>query len=177
MDVDAENWESLSQAMSPKTPKPDGVVFPDPSDEDAIYALLLQLHKENGLFEVSEAKVRNYIRLGTQRRQGIIGIIRGPSGLEGTIGMALEQFWYTDEWCLIEQWTFVPEEFRRSTHAQKLIDYAKWAAEQLGVPVQLGILSNSRTEAKVRLYERRLRSAGGIFLHDPREKVNVQGLH
>lgn len=148
-----------------------GVRMARPEDEDSIYALLMLLWKENGLFELTEAKVREAIRKATERRGGIIGVIEGPNGLEASVGLHLEQLWYSDDWWLVEYWNFVREEYRRSTHARRLIEFSKWCADNLGLDLFMGIVTNERTEAKVRLYRRQLPYVGGFFLHRPERRA------
>ncbi len=146
----------------------DSVVTPiSAEDEDAVFAMLLGLHEENGLFTVDEDKVRGVIREATEQRGGIIGVIRGAEGLEASIGLAVEQWWYTNDWCVSERWVYVVPAARRKNHAKKLIDYARWCAESLGVPLECGIMSTNRTAAKERLYERKLTPIGRYFMWVP----------
>lgn len=152
----------------------DGVRPAIPDDEDSIYKMLLLLHEENGVFSVSEPKVREFIRQATERRGGLIGIIQGEGGVEASVGLELQQWWYTDDWCLGEKWNFVLPDFRKSTHATKLIDWAKWSSDKLGVPLSMGIISTKQTAAKVRLYERRMTNVGAMFMANlPEHKLEI----
>lgn len=142
----------------------EGVDMARPEDEDALYNLLLGLHKENGIFTVDEQRSREFIRQATERRGGVIGVIRGEM-LEGTIGMVLDQWWYTSDWCLSERWCYVHPSFRRKNHARRLVDFAKFCAAELKVPLQMGIMSTKQTEAKMRLYRRQLTPIGELYLY------------
>jgi hypothetical protein len=142
-----------------------GVRLARPGDEDAVYDLLLGLYSENALFTLSEHKARATIRYATEKRGGIIGVIDGPKGLEATVGLALETYWYTDQWHLSEYWNYVSPEFRQSNHAKRLIDYSKWMADRLGVPLIMGILTTSHLAPKMRLYQRQLDQIGAFFHH------------
>lgn len=142
-----------------------GVRVARPGDEDAVYNLLLGLYSENALFTLSEHKARETIRYATEKRGGWIGVIDGPNGLEATIGMALETFWYTDQWHLSEYWNYVAPEHRQSNHARRLIDYAKWVADGIGVPLIMGIMTTDRLAPKMRLYQRQLSQVGAFFQH------------
>jgi GNAT superfamily N-acetyltransferase len=145
-----------------------GVSFARPEDEDEIFAMLLELHKENGLFLVDEIKVRKVIRsatrLGEPNDRGFIGLIRGER-IEGSVGLLLDQWWYTSEWCLQELWCFVHPDFRRQNHARRLVDFAKWCSDKMEMRLVMGIMSTQRTEAKERLYRRKLTPVGGLFAH------------
>lgn len=155
-----------------------GVDMALPEDEDAIFDVLVGLHKENGIFTYSEAKTRMFIRLGTQQQGGIIGVIRGPEGIEGTVGLVLDQWWYTDDWCLSERWCYVPVQYRKNltkrdieqgrsgTHANRLIEFSKWVADQLGVPLQMGVMSTRQTQAKMKLYRRKMAPIGELYFYN-----------
>ena len=155
-----------------------GVSMAVPQDEDEIYALLLGLHQENGVFSVSEPRVRGFIRACTQQEDGVfgfIGLIR-ESTIEASVGLELTQWWYTDEWSLSEKWCFVHPGHRRKNHARRLVDFSKWCADRLAVPLLMGIISTQRTEAKERLYQRKMVRVGGMFMHGSTAPI-VTGAH
>jgi len=152
-----------------------GVRVATPADEKPIFEMLTLLHEENSLFKMNPGKVWQTIRRATQPDirtgdVGIIGVIDGKAGLEASVGFFADSFWYTDEFMLSEFWTFVLPEFRRSTHAKRLIEFGKWASLRLKVPYHCGIISNIRTEAKVRLYKRQLDYFGGFFFYNVNPK-------
>jgi len=156
----------------------DGVTAAGPRDEDEIFEMLLGLHEENGLFSVDEERTRAFIRTAITPGGGIVGVIRGADGkLEASVGMTLDQWWYTSDWCLSERWVYVVPAARKRSfadkHASRLIDYAKWAAEQLGVPLQMGILSTTRTAAKEKMYGRKLTPVGALFMWSPDGEVRT----
>lgn len=148
-----------------------------PNDEDAVFAMLLQLHDENGIFPVDEVRVREFIRGATGgTNHGLIGVIRGDAGLEASVGLVIDQWWYTLKYCLSERWVFVSPaarsrpEFDRKRgekgHATLLMEWAQWCAQQFRVPLQMGIMSTQRTEAKERLYRRKMTPVGSLFMWD-----------
>ena len=65
----------------------------------------------------------------------------------------------------IELFNFVRTEHRKSDYAARLIAYAKMCSDKMGLPLMMGILSNHRTEQKIRLYERQLEKAGAYFVY------------
>jgi hypothetical protein len=135
-------------------------------DEQSLLVLLRQAHKDNGIFDdMNEEKVVAEILRGTRGGGGIIGVIDGPNGIEASVGLYLEQLWYSDTWWLVDHWNYVREDCRRSTHARRLIEWSKWCSDQMGVDLLMGVMSNKRTEAKVRLYRRQLPYIGAFFLH------------
>lgn len=144
-----------------------GVRFAVPADEDALYELLTLAHAENGLFPQVEGKVRAMIRRATEQQGGMIGVIQGEQRLEGVIGMLLSTFWYTDAVHLEEFVNFVHPDHRRSTHAKRLLEFAKWCqrglSRDVNVPLLAGILTFHRLEPKIRLYQRQLPQVGAVF--------------
>lgn len=141
----------------------DRVRFAERGDYDALMHLCMCLHEENGWFDMSVDRVRKTLMSHYARDGGIIGVI-GPVGkIEGAIVMRMAQMWYSDQWLLEEMFSFVHPEFRRSTNAKSLIEFAKSCAVDIGVPLLIGIISNERTEAKVGLYKRQLGKPVGAY--------------
>lgn len=147
-----------------------------PEDYQEIWKLFRLLHKENGAFSMSDAKVDWVLRrvllpeliskedTGLRGYMGVIGPVGGP--LEGLILLIVGSYWYTDELHLEELTTFVHPNHRRSKHAQALLNYSKHMSDAIGIPLLIGIVSNKRTEAKVRLYRKYLPEAGSFFLYN-----------
>ncbi len=139
-----------------------------PEDRNEIVALTNMLHEENGLFSISPGKVERMLDRFYNREGAIIGVIGEPGHPVGTIYLGIDQLVYTDDWALVEQWNFVHPDHRRSNYAAQLICYAKSLSDTFSLPLLVGILSNSRTEAKARLYERHLDKAGYYFIYNRR---------
>lgn len=140
-----------------------------PEEADDIFYFLIGLYEENALFPMDEYKGRQAIKDMLDRSSthpGIIGVIDGPHGYEASVGMIIgEATWYTTSPSLEERWNFVHPDHRRSSHAKRLIQFSKSFSDPLGIPLIMGILSNERTEAKVRLYQRQLPMVGAFFMH------------
>lgn len=153
------------------------VALATPDDEDALWEMLLELHEENGLFSVNEEKVRAAIRLATEAQGGLIGVIRGDE-IEASMCLVIDQFWYTDDWCLLEQWLFVrkPHRHKRPRRAQILIGWAKQMSIDLGLKMQAGIMSTERTAAKEAMYHRQMTPIGGLFMFDPNSPQVTTGV-
>lgn len=136
------------------------------ADIPQIFELCRLLHEENGVASMSLERVGEMIRNGVDRNRGVIGVI-GPSGaLEGCISLVIDALWYTDDPHVSELFNFVHPDHRKSGHAKALIEFAKSTVDALGVPMFIGVVSNDRTEAKIRLYERQLgKPAGAFFIH------------
>lgn len=148
------------------TEKPTNVRIAIRSDEDGIYNLMVEAHREQPIFELNEFKIREKLRFCTDRKGGAIGVIDGPSEIEAYLIGELQRHWYTDEWHFGELSNFVHPEHRKKPHAKNLIQFAKWFAEQMGMPLIMGILSTQRTAAKIRFYERQITPCGALFVHN-----------
>ncbi len=144
-----------------------------PADRDSIWDLYRLNHAENGLFRLCEPKVNWYLdRILHPERiapddpgaRGFIGVIGPPTALEGLLMMMLGSYWYSDELYLEEYTNFVHPDHRKSNHAKTLLSWSKHMQQKTNIPLVIGIISNHRTEAKVRLYRRFLPEAGAFFL-------------
>lgn len=160
-----------------KTPRPQNVRLAQPSDEDALVAMLHLMHGENGFSPLSEKKVRAIIKRGTtpplpHEIKPIIGIIDDENGnIVGSVCLTAGVWWYSDDtnWHLEDLWLFVHPDHRslKENLSAPLIQFAKWAADGVGLPLLLGILTNSRVEAKTRLYSKQIPWKGALFFYEP----------
>ena len=135
-----------------------------PQDEDKIVSMISLLHDENGLFPLSEKRVREYMQRYFRQEGALIGVIGDVGDPVASIYLGIEQPYYSDAWYLNEAWNFVHPDHRRSDYAKKLLGWAKDISEQMKLPLMVGIVSNHRTEAKIRLYEKQLEKAGAFFV-------------
>lgn len=146
-----------------------------PEDLKGIWELFELVHEENAILSQSKPKINWLLNriLHPERIQewdngtrGFIGVIGPSHRLEGLILLCLGSLWYSDDIILEEYVNFVHPDYRNSNHAKTLVSYARHMADQTGVPLLIGIVSNHRTAAKVRLYRRQLPEAGSFFLYN-----------
>lgn len=141
-----------------------------PADEEAMLELALRAWEENGINDVNPTKMLAMIRPALYLWQGLVGIIGEPGGkIEGAVLLRLSQMWYSDSWMVEEKAIFVDPEYRsaKGGRARKLCEFSKKVADDLDIPLIIGVLSNQRTEAKIRLYERQFGApAGAFFLYN-----------
>ncbi len=130
--------------------KPIDVRLAVPEDRDGLVRLTDMLHGENGLFSLSPRKRDGLLDRYYRREAAIMGVIGDVGEPVATIYLSISQPEYTDDFALVETWNFVAPEHRRTTYARQLIAYAKAMSDSLKLPLCIGILSNHRTEAKVR---------------------------
>jgi GNAT superfamily N-acetyltransferase len=152
----------------------DDVRIATPDDMQPIYDLMMLAHEECGEHKISPEKVLHKIALATHRQASLIGVV-GPSGervLKGYVLLIIEPVWYSDDYQLLEVSNFVHPDHRRSDYAKQLIVFSKRCAENLALDLTMGVYSNERTEAKVRLYRRQLPPVGAFFCYKPHKEIN-----
>lgn len=146
-----------------------------PDDAEEIFRLLAQSHGENGLFPYDLNKVNWWIARFLHPEliepwdtgpRGVIGVI-GKKHLEGMAILTIGMFWYSSQRHLEEFIVYVDPGHRKKGHQKALIEWMKQQSALTGLKLITGILSNHRTEAKVRLYEQSLPKAGAFFVFDP----------
>ncbi len=122
---------------------------------------------ENAFVAPDEMMLANHMYAALTKNMGVAGVIGGGPGdkLEGAIVMRIGPLWYSPELILEEKAIYVAPEFRsaKGGRARKLAEWAKGVSEKLGIPLAIGVLSNSRTEAKIRLYERVFGAPAGVY--------------
>jgi hypothetical protein len=149
-----------------------------PADESEVYRLMLLAHAEISIFPHSNERVVWYVRrflFGHQLHpddtgpRGVIGVIGPVGALRALTMVGLGQYWYTDSRHLEEYLVFVDPEHRKDSarYGPTLIEWLKERSRSTGLPLLTGILSNHRTEAKVRLYQRMLPQIGAYFFYNP----------
>jgi hypothetical protein len=149
-----------------------GVRIGGPEDIHPMMELALQACEENGFVDPNPQKLLAEIWPALNLDHGLVGIIQDGGGqLEGAILLRVGPMWYSDANVLEERAIFIHPEFRNAKggRARRLCEFSKRAADTLEVPLMIGVLSNHRTEAKVRLYERQFgKPSGAFFLYNAR---------
>lgn len=145
-----------------------------PDDYQEIWRLFLQGHNENGIFSLSPFKVQWFmnralfpqnIPAGDTGTRGVIGVIGPTKALEALVFVTIGEYWYSDDKHIEEFLVYVDPEYRKSDHADALLQWMKDQVAITGLPLMTGIVSNHRTEAKCRLYRRAFPKAGEFFFY------------
>ena len=150
-----------------------------PADEDQLWSLFRLMHRESGIYPLSEPKVGDYLRRVLHPEtipsddtgpRGIIGVIGQPSKLEAAIMLVLWSVWYSSTITLMDALNFVHPEFRASHHAKALISYSKRMTDEVrkidpDFQMVIGIVSTKRTQAKIRLIRRQMVECGAVFVY------------
>ena len=136
------------------------------ADMDELMALCRNLAQENALCPMMDNLVEAALDGCLRHRNGFIGVIGDCGSIEAAMCLKWGHVWYNnDYWWLEDAFCHVLPEYRASNNASDLISWALWWADNLQIPLMLGIESNERTKAKIRLYERKLGpQSGALFL-------------
>lgn len=147
-----------------------------PEDHTELWRLFLQAFHENAMFSLAPEKVDALICRAVRPEaipewdmgpRGAIGVIGDVGRLEGLALLVIDQYWYSHDRHLGEYLVYVDPECRRSYHARALVSWMKEQSDRTNLPLLTGIVSNTRTDAKVRLYQRMLPRVGAFFLYNP----------
>jgi len=160
------------------TVKPPIVRLATKDEEEEVMEMCREIHAENGLVSMAEDKVRQMLNRAFNKEGGIIGVIGKPGALEAIIMIVMTNFWSSDETHLEELFSYVRRPFRtkytgpetvKIPHAESLIHFAKKCSDDIGVPLVIGIITNTRMAGKVRLYRSVLGyPAGAYFVINPK---------
>lgn len=139
-----------------------------PVDAPAIFDLMISAHEEAGEHKLNPEKVTHRIWQAVNRQASLIGVIGEPGEeLKGYVYIVIDGVWYSDDMQALELSNFVGPNHRRSNYAKQLIAFSKKCADGLGLDLTMGVMSNERTEAKCRLYQRQLTPVGMFFSYKP----------
>ena len=142
------------------------VRFATPADVDGLMDLGQMAAHENGVGDMNVMKLLEVVWRGVTHNRAIAGVIQGLDGRyeAGTLLLVEEQAHSRDP-VLVEQTVYVHPDFRnaRGARATKLVEFNKQVALRLGFPLLIGILSDERTKAKIRLYERHFGPPNGAY--------------
>ena len=150
-------------------PFPTGMRMAAVGDEDRIFALFVVAHAENGYGTMDPIIVKAMIHRGCRGESVVIAIIDGPERIEAAIALTPEKRWYaaTDDranWYNADLLIFVHPLHRRSRHALKLFQFARWWEFESKLPVILGLVAKEDMERKEEFFNRYGKRVGGWYL-------------
>ena len=135
-------------------------------DLGEIMKLAMEVAKENALFDTSPEHLVKIVWPCLTQQTGLIGVIGKRGGeIEGMVVLVVGSLSYSDTPCVEEKCVFVRKEFRsaKGGRAHKLLQFSKRVAEGLSLPLLIGVLSNTETRNKVKMYEREFGEPAGCF--------------
>ena len=147
------------------------------ADVDAVMELATRGYEEMGYSNVSAAKVLQEVWSALSLNKGCCGLIGEPGGvIKAGVLLRIGSPWYSDDAIVEERGIFVHPDYRKPDFksgnkkygfAAQLCDFSKKFADDLGLPLLVGIQSSHRIEPKIRLYERVFgEQKGAIFVYN-----------
>lgn len=140
--------------------RPSEVEFLQAGAEEECLAFLLEF-SDSALALVSLSKAREALYRATEGRGGAVGIVRHEGKIIGSIGLDISPQWNSKEWVCAERWCF-----SRNAVGSPLLQFAKWYAADIGVPLVGGVIQRHKTEAKLRFFRRHLPQVASLFLYN-----------
>lgn len=124
--------------------------------------------EENAFVDADNSKILQDIWMALTTPWGVVGVIGERGKPEAAVLLRIFEPWYSKSLVMEERAIFVHPDYRsaKGGRASRLVEFSKMAAQQHNMPLLIGVLSNSRTAAKVRLYERHFgKMAGAYFIY------------
>ena len=138
-----------------------------PEDVHGVMSVALMACEENGFAKVDPTLLLGDIWAALNLDHGIMGIIGAPGEqVEGVVLLRVGSMWYSSETPILEERAiFVHPEYRsaKGGRAARLCEFSKRTADELGMPLTIGVMSNERTRAKIRMYSRILGEPAGAY--------------
>jgi GNAT superfamily N-acetyltransferase len=121
------------------------------------------MHREIHYGAYAPAKVEAMISDVLLRGVVYVSLLEGSRTIGGTVGLVVEQPWWSEDWQIADRWLFVRPECRREGHARPLLRAAVAFAEAMRLPLLMSHIG-PRARGKMRLLQRELgEPVGGIF--------------
>jgi hypothetical protein len=137
-----------------------------PADLKPVMAMAIMAAEENGFLDASTPRLLNDIWPALNQDHGLCAVIGPHDGnIEGIMVLRIGTLYYSDQMCIDEKVIYIHPDYRsaKGGRAAKLCEFGKRTADVLGLPICVGVLSNTRTAAKVKMYERIFGPAAGAF--------------
>ncbi len=139
------------------------------ADMDEVMRLAVTACQENGFLNASAELLAREIWPALNNDHGLCPVIGPPGGeIQGLALLRIGTMWYSPQTVVEERAIFVYPQYRsaKGGRAARLCEFSKHVADSLGIPLLIGVLSNTRTEGKVRMYKRIFgEPAGAFFLY------------
>jgi hypothetical protein len=148
----------------------------EPDDYDALLFQALYLSKEDAVQPVSEVKISEMVKRCVTMDGALAGIVDGHDHtIFGSVGLILDQHPFTDDDHLAARWLGTSENYRQFLKRKRgftrdylgvtsrLLRFAKWASDNMGVPLFFDVLTTRYLEPKLNAASRHLRQVGGAF--------------
>jgi GNAT superfamily N-acetyltransferase len=140
-----------------------------PDDLPVIMELMRVACHEDAQHEMDEEKVLRMVMRHYDKHGAMLAVIGEPGEPVAYCLSILDEIWYAAPGTmqLLELSLFVHPGHRRTNYAKQLMNFMKQASEGLSLDLTIGVFSNERTQAKIRLYQRQFKTVGAYFMYSP----------
>ena len=149
-----------------------------PDDVHTIMKLAILGCEEAGISNLNQMMLLEDVWPALNVDGGLVGIIGKPGGeIEGFVLLRTGTRWYSNNLIIEEKLIFVHPDYRNAKggRARRLCEFSQKAADALGLPLIIGVLSDIRTEAKIRMYERQFgKQTGAYWVYTPKLKEALE---
>ena len=121
-------------------------------DVNDVIFLLMRMHEEAGMGSVNVNKVERHVRITL--KQGVILIIEDGNLPRAVMGLKISDFWWSDDKALMDAFTYVAPEARRSRAFRMMFNEAKKMAIQAGIPLLMANFGPVDEDRKSKLFKR-----------------------
>lgn len=147
------------------------------NDENALLSHLDRLSDQWGLrqsngdaFPFDAVKAKQTLRRAFSQDGVWIGVVGTPENIEASVGLFVNQPFFSTGSFLAEMWTCVsPDHNGGAVHVERLVAFAKSFADVLGFPLVMGVVARDRVDAKMRLFDRIVGQSpsGNFYVYQP----------
>lgn len=137
-----------------------------PEEVDEVMKIALMGVEENAFVPVNPTKLLQEIWSALNLHQGAVGVIGEVGGqIEGAVLLRVGNVFYSDSPLVEEKAIFVHPSFRsaKGGRAARLAEFSKWMADQMELPLLIGVLSATRVLAKIKMYSRVFGEPSGAY--------------
>ena len=173
MNTSPGKWE-LSKRLRPqkgpipRSPRPlSDVAYAGPDDLEGLIAFLYGVRDEIDGGRAEQDLIADLAHELTHRIRGVAFIVRGPLGIEASLGLRADRTLLSRVHFLRATWLVVAPEARRTGHAKSLLIKGREFAVSMGRPLIVEEFTPDMADGKVKLVGRHLEQAGALFRYQP----------
>lgn len=111
---------------------------------------------------INVAKVERHVR--TTLQQGVILVIEDGSLPRAVMGLKISDFWWSDDKALMDAFTYVAPEARKTRAFRMMVNEAKTMASQAGLPLLMANFGPVDEDRKSKLFKRLGRQLGTTII-------------
>lgn len=162
---------SLAEITIPPRPRVrrqqfDGVVeLATRKDEDALWNHMYGVKEGLNGTVLTDEELTIIIDKGCRQDGGVFGVVKEDGRVVASTLMRLNKLWYSNEHFLLGLWHYVEPAHRKSPCAKNLIQFAKWYADKLDMPLVFDVGGTPELSRKRDMFGREMSPAGACFMY------------